>query len=128
MSSEHILKILLSRLSEIIASLTDEDIQKILDGTYEIKFVKARTTTEQNEYIPPFNADEIIEKLKASGSRESAKEYLEDQHVINKRDLEVIARKLDIPLVKTNKVEDLRNKIIEFTVGAKLRSQTIQDA
>ncbi len=127
MNNEDILKIL-NRLSEIIANLPNENIQKFLDGTYEIKFVKAKNTSEHNEYIPSFNANEIIDKLKNLDSRENAKTYLGEQGIVSKKDLEVLARQLDIPIVKTNKVDDLKTKIIEFTVGAKLRSQTIQDA
>ena len=49
-----------------------------------------------------------------------------DDKYPSKKVLEVIARKLDIPITRQDKIEDLRDKIVEATVGAKIRSQAIQ--
>jgi len=58
-------------------------------------------------------------------NREEAQRFLEANY-FSRKALEPIARNLDIPILKQDKVEVLLDKIIEAKVGARIRSQTIQ--
>jgi len=44
----------------------------------------------------------------------------------SKIDIENIAKKLDVPFQKKDSIEKLKYKIIERTIGFRLRSQAIQ--
>ena len=59
-------------------------------------------------------------------SREDGFKLLVDK-CSSRLDLEVLARKLDIPFTKKDIIEKLKDKIIEGTIGFRLRSQAIQD-
>ena len=63
------------------------------------------------------------EQLVKIDSREQAEELLKN---FKKADLQRIAKDLDIPIQKNEDISRLREKIIESTVGFKLRSQAIQ--
>lgn len=67
----------------------------------------------------------LIDKIMAFSTRQEAQRFL-DEHYFTRKALEIIARHLDIPIVKQDKVEILRDKVIEATVGARIRSQAIQ--
>jgi hypothetical protein len=58
-------------------------------------------------------------------SRQEAQAFL-DARYSSKKAMEMIARRLDLPIVRQDKVEDLRDKVVEATVGARIRSQAIQ--
>jgi len=64
------------------------------------------------------------EQLVKIDSRDQAEELLKN---FKKADLQRIAKDLDIPIQKNEDISRLREKIIESTVGFKLRSQAIQD-
>ena len=63
---------------------------------------------------------EIVEKINKSFSREESEEVLIN---LKKEDLNQIAYQLKIPC--NFSVKELKHRIIEFTVGAKIRSRII---
>lgn len=67
----------------------------------------------------------VINVLNDSQSREIAEQYLDNQN-FKRADFESICKELDIPFNKKDNVEKLRDKIIEGTIGFRLRSQAIQ--
>ena len=58
-------------------------------------------------------------------SREEASSYFSTND-LKKADLEAICKQLDLPFTKKENMKTLQEKIIEGTVGYKLRSQAIQ--
>jgi hypothetical protein len=106
--------------------LSEEELSRIADPQYavEIKLVRRRT---KDDRIAPADADIdlVIKEITALASREDAQAYLNNRFP-SKKVLEVIARRLDIPIIKQDKVEELRDKIVEATVGSRIRSQAIQ--
>jgi hypothetical protein len=45
---------------------------------------------------------------------------------LTKTELEQIARRLSLPILKQDKAERLRDKILEATIGSRLNSQAIR--
>lgn len=58
-------------------------------------------------------------------SREEASSYFSTND-LKRADLETICKQLDLPFTKKENMKILQEKIIEGTVGYKLRSQAIQ--
>lgn len=118
----------LQRVIAALNRLTEEEIKKLLDESYEVEIRLVRR--RQKDDVAP-NSMEMIDlqtlvlKLTAFGNREEATEFLAATFE-TKKPLEQIARFLDIPIIKQDKVETLREKIIEATAGARLRSEAIK--
>lgn len=121
------LSLILELLSKSVADLSDEDLEKIVRGTHtiEVKTVRNRSNTKPSIEAEQSNSAEIIKKLEEFSDRTLASNHLREI-ASNKKSLELIARHLDIALSKQDKTEDLVNKIIESTVGARLRSSAIR--
>ncbi len=116
----------LRRLSFLIAGLSSDELNKLADDSYalELKITKKRNRDDTHEFFE-VDVTSIISKLSTFASREAAQDFLSAGYSSRKA-LEPIARALDIPIVKQDKVEQLRDKIIEATVGARIRSIAIQ--
>lgn len=115
------------RLSEAIDLLSDEEIGRLSDPQYgvEIKAVRRRTKDESDNRKSTIDVEDVIAIITSKPSRSEAQSFL-DESYSNKKVLEQIARRLDIPIVRQDKADVLRDKIIEATVGARIRSQAIQ--
>ncbi|RYZ83829.1 MAG: hypothetical protein EOP04_19190 [Proteobacteria bacterium] len=114
------------RLSSALLRLSSEDLDKLTDPSYdlEIKIVRRRVK-EESESSPIEDASSIVEKLTGFLTREEAASFL-DSNYSSKKPLEQIARLLDIAVSKKDRVDSLRDKIIEGTTGARIRSEAIK--
>lgn len=117
----------LRRLINAVEQLSEDDISKIEDESYniEIRLTRKRNKEETNAPIQEVDLANVIEKLTSFANREEAQHFL-NANFSTRKSIELIARKLDIPISKQDKAETLRSKIIEATVGARVRSQAIQ--
>lgn len=68
---------------------------------------------------------ELISKLNTIASREEAESWL-GAASLNKRQYQEALRSIDVPWDKADKLERLREKLIESTIGFRLRSRAIQ--
>lgn len=119
--------IVFRRLGEALDALSEDELKKLSDPQYvvEIKAIRRRAKDDTNLFPPDTSAEEAIAQITSLPSRQDAQALL-DSKFSSKKALELIARKLDIPIIRQDKVEDLRDKIVEATVGARIRSQAIQ--
>jgi len=126
MSDGHLLGVALRRVVVALERLSAEDMTKLSDPAFdlEIKLIRRRAKDDANN-APEVDMSEIIGRLTAFTSRELAATYLAST-IETKKTLEALARHLDIPIIKSDKVEVLRDRVIEATVGARLRSEAIK--
>lgn len=119
--------IVFRRLTEALDALSEDELKKLCDPQYvvEVKAIRRRTKDEPSLLPPDTSAEDAIAQITSLPSRQDAQALL-DSKFPSKKALELIARKLDIPIIRQDKVEDLRDKIVEATVGARIRSQAIQ--
>lgn len=119
--------IVFRRLTEALDALSEDELKKLSDPQFsvEIKAVRRRSKEETGLLVPDNSAEEAIAQLAAQANRQDAQALLDERYP-SKKALELIARRLDIPIIRQDKVEDLRDKIVEATVGARIRSQAIQ--
>lgn len=120
-------KKLFKRVSDAIELLSDDELDKLADPNcqIEIRAVRRRSKDEIDTPSVDINIEEIIKELSVHATRNDAQYFL-DSKCPNKKALEMIAKRLDILVVRQDKVEVLRDKIIESTVGARIRSHAIQ--
>lgn len=121
-----LLSLAMQRLSTAILSLTHDDLAKFVDPSFdvEIKITRRRSRDEAAHSVSE-DLSSIVKKLTDFGSREEACDFLKSSYP-TKKPLEQIARHLDIPIIKQDKIEALREKIIEGTTGARIRSEAIK--
>lgn len=124
-------KIILTKIFEEILGelnrMSESDVSKLEDGDYSIsiKIIKNKSQTENIIKFSELQKNEILKKLEECKTREEGYEVLLN-NIMNKKELELIARFLEISVLKQDKIEQIRDKIIEATVGAILRSNAIQ--
>lgn len=114
------------RILRAISDMPDDDMAKLLDSGYDldIRLVRRRGG-EKGAAVEDIELDAVVTRLSASSDRDDALGYLL-ANFETKRQLEILARHLDIPLQREDRVEHLRTKIVEATAGSRLRSEAIQ--
>lgn len=114
-------------VANAIEKLSEDDISKLSDESFsiEIRLIRKKNKVENLLPIEQPELDGIIKKLTDFSSRNEALQFL-NANFPTRKSVDQIARKLDIAISKQDKVETLREKVIEATVGALIRSQAIQ--
>jgi len=114
------------RVAKALERMTEDELSRLTDPNCEIEIrVIRRRSKEEAPAGAALDLNEIVTKLTMLPSRGDASTFLESTFE-TKRTLDQIARHLDVPVLKQDKVETLRDKIIEATVGARLRSEAIK--
>lgn len=117
-------------LTEVIvqlSNLSNKDFEKINDGTYEISInvKKNRSPSMVTSVSSAAKNQAIADKLHLCKSREEGIDVL-SSNFKNMKDLEQFAKSLDVLVLKQDKIDHVREKIVEATIGAVLRSHVIQ--
>jgi len=114
---------LLRVLASTIDNLDEADIDLLLSGKGRLiytPFDKQKNT--QSELV--MDHDALMDKLNNCKDREEARQVLSS--VTNKDTLASLAKSQKLYVAKHDRREDIENKIIEFVIGAKLRTEAIQ--
>lgn len=127
MEVRKIIQKVLADISREFAALSDDEIKKLAEDGYSlsVKVVKARQRPTQTDDLPQEEKEQIVKDLEQAETREDGLQVLEDS-VRTRKALELLAKHLDVSVLKQDKVEYIREKIVEATIGARLRSQAIQ--
>lgn len=127
MSDSKTIKQILEALANQVSMLSESDIEKIEKGTHEISLslIKRRTSQAETTELSETQLNELLSRLHKCASREEGHALISET-LKNKRELERFARHLDVLILKQDKVDQIKDKIIEATVGAILRSNAIQ--
>ncbi|MCU6356570.1 hypothetical protein [Morganella morganii] len=125
MNYKKIVSKLFLEFSKEIDSLSDNDFEKLKSGNFKINIV----FNEKKKFIGHNNDSErftiILKKLQSCTTREEGLNILVSE-VKTRKELEILAKKSDIYIMKSDKVDKVREKIIEGIIGAFLRSSSIQ--
>lgn len=114
-----------------VEGLTEEELDLLLARRARLKLVvepfrlKASGRTDLPLWRDRLNVGRVLDDLLHSGSREEGNSILEAAS-LTKMDLEQIARHLNLPLLKQDNTERLRDKILEATIGSRLNSEAIR--
>ncbi|MDE7413493.1 MAG: hypothetical protein K2N05_06865 [Muribaculaceae bacterium] len=110
-------------------SLSEEDRKMIEKGDLVIEYTltprSPNSNASRSNVIEEFNGSEVIKRLESMCDKEKGKVYLESLN-LRKVQYEKILKELDSPFDKKDNIARLISKIIEATIGFRLRSQAIQ--
>lgn len=118
--------ILLKQLEAYIAFLRKLDESEILDlekGKLRINFVKQRDIMD-NINVDSFTYSQYIKEIQAKTTRDECFDYFKIAN-LQKRDLEGILKYIGVSFSKKDTKQKLQTKIIENTIGKKLRDDAI---
>ncbi|MFW2056497.1 hypothetical protein F4U02_12210 [Acinetobacter haemolyticus] len=125
--SKKVISKFLHELIRLLETLSEADLKKLETGeyTFDLKILKKDVRHSAKLERKDVNYSEAIEKLSTCDSRELGYEIL-NAYFSNKKELELFAKYIDIYVMKQDKVDKVKEKIIEGTIGATLRSSAIQ--
>jgi hypothetical protein len=115
---------ILRRLAEYVDSHPDEDLAPIFTQAATLM----RPSERQRKPLHKWDAVDvgaIAAELQTLQSRDAGDVLLREK-VPNRSGLESIARFLHLPVQRDDTVDKLRAKIVENTIGSRLRSDAIQ--
>jgi len=110
-------------IASVIENLSDEEIDNLLSGKATLIYQTLSVSKEEQKTPPKIENDSVVKELSECEDREAAKEIL--SKVPNKETLTSIAKSLKVHIVRYDRREDIENKLIEFVIGAKLRTEAI---
>ena len=107
--------------------MSEADLLKIVKGTHElsIKITKKRSTPKVTDEVSNSQKEEMLKRLQQCQSREDGLAIL-SKTFKSRKELEQLARFLEVMVLKQDKADRIKSKIIEATIGAVLRSNAIQ--
>lgn len=127
MKSKLLLSSFLEEILKEINELSEADIKKLESGEFSLslKVTKKTATKSNTKEISDKDVDYILDELRVCTEREKGFEILV-RKLKTRKDLEKFARIADVHVMKQDKVDRIREKIIEGIIGASLRSTVIQ--
>jgi len=114
---------LLKQFTRFVDNLAEEDVSDLTNGKKRLSIELVDRKQSSSEKSPSIDLKKIGDTLTKINSRDEAEELLQD---FKKANLQKLAKILDVPVQRNEDVTRLKEKIIESTVGFKLRSQAIQ--
>jgi len=113
-------------ISKELQKFNDDALADIISGKAKLK-IDILQKKEKSKHAVDANIDyeKIKKDLHSISNREEGSKYL-DQHCKRKKELTALAKIMDIPIQKSDKLKTLKEKIIESTIGFRLRSAAIQ--
>ncbi|WP_162641558.1 hypothetical protein [Streptosporangium sp. 'caverna'] len=119
--------IILQQVARLIKGLPSEDLEDLAKGRKKI-IIEERTKRSKSitsGQIEASDLEQIREALSEFGERDSGKEYL-NRLDLSKANLQELAYFMDLPIPKSDTIDSIKDRIIESTIGYKLRSQAIR--
>jgi hypothetical protein len=119
---------ILRRVSNFLRSLTEAQIDDLIEGRVKITLTghpsraqsaKARSSSEED-------VERIISELTGKSTRAEGIALL-DNLGLTRASLRDIALAMKLPVPKTDTVSELKDRIVEATIGYRLRSDAIRE-
>lgn len=119
-------KVLLKQIEQFVAflkKLSYDELDDLVKGNLKIEFIKCYKELP-SKYYDTFTFEQYIKEIESKSSREECMEYLESTH-LQRQDLEGILKYLGVTFTKKDNKAKLQSKIIENTIGRRLRDDAI---
>jgi hypothetical protein len=132
MNGKELAKVL-RRLAETIERSSQTQVEDLVTGeallviSSEAAHGANQDRQERSKKLRPKSVKDVVGlafRLKQLRSRDDGMLFLANAH-LTKNDLEELARHLDLPILREDDVERLKQKIVEASIGARLNSQAI---
>ena len=126
------LKLIISRFLEELLSevrnLSANDIATLESDSYSISLkIKINKGKGAKTALPilKLEKNEILKQLQTIKTRDGGYKLI-SEHLKTKKEFEDFARYLEVSVSKQDKSDQIKEKIVEATIGATLRSNAIQ--
>ena len=116
---------ILLRVSNFLRSLTEEQIDDLITGQVSLTLTSQPAKRRQRKRLDAAEIERIRTELQAKSSREAGMEYLESLS-LTREALREIAGALDLPMPRDDTIARLKDRVIEATIGYRLRSDAIR--
>jgi len=121
---------LLLSVNKLVNRLTNEELEILESGNFELSLNMTKGKHSKEDKQSTVTLDEshlksISEQLDSAKSREDGLVIIESS-LKNKNELEVFAKHIDVAVLKSDRVDKIKDNIVDATVGARLRSSAIQ--
>ena len=116
---------ILQVVAKFLRSLTEEDIRSIQESRSRFALVRNEDRAPAPETERTVDVDGILTKLRSASSREEGESML-NELMRRRSDLVVLARVVGLSPPKTDTVARLRERIVDATIGYRLRSDAIR--
>lgn len=119
---------ILRRLADYVDHRSDEELGPIFDQAAKLMHEAGGRTKSHDpakRKLSQEDVKEISTQLQTLPSREVGEDLLREK-ATNRIALEAIARFLQLPVQRDDTIDRLRAKIVENTIGSRLRSDAIQ--
>jgi len=117
----------LRRVSNFLMTLTDDQVDDLIAGQVRITLTPGSRKKSHSRPLSIAGSDvsRIRAELQSKATREEGITFL-DSLVLTRESLRVIAVALDLPTPRTDTVAKLKDRIIDATIGYRLRSDAIR--
>lgn len=119
---------LLRDLARQIQAMDDSEIESVLAGQYRLEIRPPAMKQKRQQTQVRGSDDEVArlqDALRTTDTREQARQLIAEL-LHTKAELIRFARALDIPVPKSASAEQLKDRLVEGTVGYRLRSAAIR--
>lgn len=119
---------LLRDLARQIQAMDDSEIESVLAGQYRLEIRPPAMKQKKQQTQVRGSDDEVTrlqDALRTTDTREQARQLI-GELLHTKAELMRFARALDIPVPKSASAEHLKDRLVEGTVGYRLRSAAIR--
>lgn len=128
MEQRDLLSALLKEMAKAVRDMSDDDLAALRNGELRIQLTAVeKPTSGKKEALRDFHPDSIVDTLRQADTFDAGLAILE-RECATKEHLLRLARELDVPAEKRDTVERLRERIVDATIGFRLRSQAIQSS
>lgn len=120
---------LLRELARQIHSMDAGEYGEMISGTakLEVRVVgtKKQAQNPKHSRLSDDEMHDLVETLRMTRTRDEGHQLL-DQRIRSKHDMARLAKKLDVPVQKSDSNDQIRARVIESTIGFRIRSAAIQ--
>ena len=121
----------LRKVADAIKGLDSEEWHAVVDGDFKVEIAVQRgreeRAGERTDSIASEELVEIVRALNEATTREAGLAVLE-KRCPSKENLVQLSRHLDIPVQRRDASDKMRKRIVETTIGFRLRSRAVQGA
>jgi len=122
---------LLRQMASTLEHASPADVDALLQGRAELVISgrenrrPVKSESAEDRRASSAKLDNLASQLKMLTSRDEGRNLL-DRAKLTKKELERLARLMDLPVLREDDAEKLRQRILEHSIGARLNSQAIR--
>ena len=129
-NEQQLLARVLRQLANALSGLSPDDFEALRKGNLKVALVPGARSSkhkvqERSGALEDGQLKDIVSQLNSFHDRESGLALLNDRCNTKAR-LEQVARSLDLPVQRKDNAHRLRGKVVEATIGYRLRSEVIR--